>query len=74
MNVIKTPDGIEYYRLATTKAAMKLEKIGLKHSSGRALRPAWASTLGLKPRDSYDTYIAELQKRMDVLLAAKEAT
>ncbi|MNY76902.1 hypothetical protein D3C86_2166350 [compost metagenome] len=52
-----------------------MEKVGLSHSGmrGKKLRPMWAKKLGLKPRDDYDMYIAECQRRMDALLAAKQA-
>jgi hypothetical protein len=58
-----TGEGITYFQLAAVKAALKLEKVGLKHSGG-AIRPKWAKRLGLKPRDSHDTYINTLNMRM----------
>lgn len=61
---------IDYAQLATVKAALKLEAKGLKHSSGRALRPCWAPRLGLKPRDSYELFIATIQGRMEEILAS----
>ena len=72
MTVINDPEGIEYARLASLKGQLKLEKVGLK-SSGGALRPRLAAYLGLKPRDSHDKYIAECQRRMDEILAKKQA-
>ncbi|MNH41291.1 hypothetical protein D3C87_1375930 [compost metagenome] len=73
--VINTPDGIEFAGYATLKQQFKMEKVGLSHSGmrGKKLRPMWAKKLGLKPRDDYDMYIAECQRRMDALLAAKQA-
>lgn len=72
MLMLTTPEQIDYAKLATVKAAMKLERVGMKTRHG-ALRPKWAETLGLKPRDSYDTFIAELQRRMDEYLKAAGA-
>lgn len=76
MTVINTPEGIEYAGYATLKQQLKMEKIGLSHSAmrGKKLRPMWAAKLGLKQRDSYEVFIAEVQKRMDAILAAKQAS
>ncbi|MNI52072.1 hypothetical protein D3C73_1068290 [compost metagenome] len=74
--VINTPDGMQYAGYATLKSQLKMEKIGMSHSAmrGKKLRPMWAAKLGLKPRDSYEMFIAECQKRMDELLEkAKQA-
>ena len=74
--VISTPEGMQYAGYATLKSQLKMEKIGMTHSAmrGKKLRPMWAAKLGLKPRDSYDMFIAECQRRMDELLeAAKQA-
>jgi hypothetical protein len=65
-----TGDGITYYQLAAVKAALKLERVGLKHSSGRAIRPAWAKRLGLKSRDSYELYIETIDKKLSEMRAA----
>lgn len=69
---IDTPDGMQYAELAILKSTFKMNKVGLKHSAqrGKAIRPMYAKMFGLKPSDSYDMYIAEIQKRMDVLLEA----
>lgn len=76
MTVINTPEGIEHAGYAILKQQLKMEKIGLSHSAmrGKKLRPMWAAKLGLKPRDSYEMFIAEVQKRMDAIVAAKEAS
>lgn len=76
MTTINTPEGIEYVGLAALKQGLKMEKIGLKHSAmrGKALRPMWAPKLGLKPRDSYEVFIAEVQRRMDNILASNQAS
>lgn len=66
-----TPDQIAYFRLASQKAQLKMEKIGLK-SSGGPLRPRLAAEHGLKPRDSHDKFIAAIQTKMDAMVAAAE--
>lgn len=62
---------VDHAGLAILKAQLKLEKVGLTHSAmrGKKLRPMWAEFLGLKPRDSYDDFIAEVQRRMDEIVA-----
>lgn len=73
MTTINTPEGIEYAGYATLKMQFRMEKQGMTHSAmrGKKLRPMWAEKLGLKPRDDYDKYIAECQRRMDEILANK---
>ena len=73
MSTANTPRHLEYWQLASVKGALKLESKGLKHSSGKSLRPAWAKHLGLKPRDSYEKYIETIQARMEVLLKEEQA-
>lgn len=70
MTTASNPDEITYYQLATLKGALRMEKVGLSHSAmrGKKLRPMWAAKLGLKPRDSYDTFIEAVQARMNTLL------
>lgn len=62
-----TPDQIAFFRLASLKQQLKLEKVGLK-SSGGAIRPRIATEFGLKPRDSHDKFIAAVQAKMDAML------
>lgn len=66
--VLTTPSAIAYGRLASLKGMLKLEKVGLKTRDG-ALRPRIAAEFSLKPRDSHDKFIAEIQRRMDEALA-----
>lgn len=72
MTVISSPEGLEYAGLATLKSQFRMEKVGLTHSAmrGKKLRPMWAKHLGLKPRDTYEDFIAEIQRRMDAILAS----
>lgn len=73
--VINTPEGMQYAGYATLKSQLKMEAHGMTHSAmrGKKLRPMWAAHLGLKPRDSYEMFIAECQRRMDEILANKQA-
>lgn len=60
---ITRPNGIAICQLLALKGAIRLESIGMKHSSG-ALRPRWAAKLGLKPRDSHAKYIETIEARV----------
>lgn len=62
--VISSPDQIARYQLMTVRAMLKLEKLGMRHSSG-PIRPMWAPKLGLRPRDSYDKFINALTERIE---------
>jgi len=68
----QTPDEISIFRLLSVKHQLNFEKMGMK-SSGGALRPRLAKEFGLKPRDSYEMYIAAVQKKIDEVHAAREA-
>jgi hypothetical protein len=70
--VFDTPNQIGYVRFASLKAALKMEKVGLK-TRGGALRPRLAKEFGLKPRDSFDTYIAHCETQMAVLKAKEHS-
>lgn len=63
---------VNYFCLASWKGALKLEKVGLKHSGG-AIRPRIAARLGLKPRQSYDVFIERIQSLMNQIIAEKAA-
>jgi hypothetical protein len=54
----------QVFRWASVRQQLKLERIGLR-SSGGALRPRLAKTLGLRPRDSYEVYIAAVTARLE---------
>ena len=66
-----TPDRVGYFRLASLKGMLKLEKAGLK-TRGGAIRPRIAGELGLKARDPHDKFIAEIERRMGELFAAQQ--
>jgi hypothetical protein len=67
-----TPEEISYFRLASIKSQLKLEKVGLK-SRGGALRPRICKEFGLPKTRPHDEFIAVIQKRMDDIIAAKQA-
>lgn len=69
--VFDTPESIEYFRLASLKGRVKLEKVGMRGRGGQ-VTPIMRKEFGLKARASHDEVIAAIQKRMDELLCLKE--
>lgn len=72
MTAITTPDGISHFRLASIRGMLKLEKVGMK-TRGGAIRPRIAAELGLRPRDSYDVYLAKIEQMLADSRAAIQA-
>ena len=72
MTVASTPEQVAHMRLCSLKGMLKLERVGMK-SRGGALRPKIAAELGLKPRDSYDTFITACEKRIEESLESLRA-
>lgn len=70
MSWATTPEQIAYVRLASLKAQLKMEKVGMK-TRGGALRPRLAAEFGLKPRDTHQKFIDTIQDRMNVMLGAQ---
>jgi hypothetical protein len=62
--IINTPEGIKYVQMAAAKGAIRLEKLGMRHSKIGSVKNAWAKHLGMRPRATHDEVIAELEKRM----------
>lgn len=66
MTTVNTPDGVEYFRLASLKQQLKLESHGMK-SRGGAIRPRISAEFGLSPRATHASYIEIIEKRMEAL-------
>lgn len=71
MTTLSTPNGIEYARLAACKSMVKLELIGMKHSSGRSVTAAMRREFGLARNASHAAVIGCIVKRMVELLDAE---
>lgn len=71
MTTILTGNGIEYAALCALKGAVKLEKVGMRHSSGRSMRKRAALAMGLKSGASHDNVIAALEKRIHEMLVVQ---
>lgn len=70
--IADNPDSIEYFQLSAAKAAIKLESVGLKHSSGKCVRKMWALHFGLSARAKHDEVTSCIKQRMEFLLTAKQ--
>jgi hypothetical protein len=64
MAVINTPEGIARFQLAQWRAAIKLEALGMRHSSGRSVRKHAAIQLGMKPNAKADAVLAVLNEML----------
>lgn len=58
-------DQISLARLMTLKQAVKLENLGMKHSSGKSMRKVAAVELGYGPQTGMDTIIGALTREID---------
>lgn len=68
--VFQTPDEIAYYRFASLKFRLGVERAGMTFRDG-ATRPQLAAEFGLKPRDPLTAYIAYCETQMALLLAKR---
>lgn len=58
---------VTVWQLMQLKAAIKLEKVGMHHSSGRSARMHAARALGMPGRPSHDKVIAALHEAIESL-------
>lgn len=63
---------IEIAQLMVLKQAVKLELVGLKHSSGKSMWRVVARELGLSSRTSHDDVIGALNKEINARLKAMQ--
>lgn len=68
--VLATGNGVTVFALMSQRMQLKLEAKGLK-SSGGALRPRLAASLGLKPRDSHAKFITAIELKIQAIYAGQ---
>jgi hypothetical protein len=68
--IIQGPDQIALARLMVLKQAVKLESVGMKHSSGKSMRKMAAVELGYGPQTGIDTVIGALEREINRQLKA----
>lgn len=69
--VIEGEAEIAITRLMVLKQAVRLEAVGMKHSSGRSMRRVACQELGLRANTSSDNVIGALTKEIDKRIKAK---
>lgn len=57
---------VQAFRMLSIRGKLRLESKGLRNLGG-ATRPKIAAEFGLKPRDSFEKFIAVAQERIDKL-------
>jgi hypothetical protein len=65
MTTLTTPEQISRFHLASLKGAVKMEKLGMKHSSGHSATAHARKLFGLKRTASHDEVLACIQKELD---------
>jgi hypothetical protein len=71
--IIATPNGISYAQLASLKGAVKLEALGMRHSSGKRMSAVAKKRLGLKMSTPIATAIMTIQDKMNELLEKEKS-
>lgn len=64
MNVSATPESIEMRRLITLRGALKLEKLGMRHSRLGSVRKVVRAIDGCPKTNDFDKLIAFLTERI----------
>lgn len=72
-NVISDPRAIERFRLATLRAAVRLEKVGMKRRGQSAKKQA-IMELDLASRSNHDEVIAALSAKMEEVFPVASLT
>lgn len=71
MDTVLTGDGVTYARLAALKAALKLEKVGMKRG-GRSAKSILCERYKISGRTGYATVLDKVQTEMDEMLKARQ--
>ena len=66
MAALTTPEAISHFQLLTLRAAVKMEGLGMRHSSGRSATAHAKRLLGMKMSAKREEVLAELNKRLEV--------
>lgn len=72
--VIEGEGQIAIARLMALKQAVRLESIGMRHSSGKSMRKVACLELGLVRNASYDSVIGALAKEIEKRLKQEQRT
>lgn len=58
------PVGTKIFQLLAVKGALRLESLGMKHSSGRSLRKVWALEMGLKSNAKFPEILVKIEEKL----------
>jgi hypothetical protein len=72
--VIDKPDAIRCAQLLAAKKAIKLEKAGMRHSSGKSIKAAWARHFQMPARSTHDAVIARIDAELNAGMQATVPT
>jgi hypothetical protein len=69
MTILETPDQIRAAQLLSARGAIKLEKLGMRHSrlGQNGLKRLWAKHYGLSPRAKHDEVLAKINEELNSL-------
>lgn len=65
MATLTDPRHIALFQLMQLRAALRLEAVGMKHSSGKSARKQVAALLSLKPRTPFPKLITALTAHIE---------
>lgn len=68
--VVQAPQ-VAYARLCAIKGVLVLESTGMRGRMG-PIRPKIAEELGLRPRDTFEVFIAAVKEKMEAALATQK--
>lgn len=57
------------FQMHAVRSALRLEKLGMRHSKVGSIRKGWAIKLGLKPNAKIDEVIEAVDKRIEEIKA-----
>lgn len=71
--VVEGKDDLDTAHLMVLKQAVRLEAVGMKHSSGKSMRKEACRILCLRPMTGYDTVIGMLNREINRRLLQRAA-
>lgn len=67
--VVSGEQGPRLFQLHAVKGALKLEKLGMRHSKVGSVRKAWALHFGMKANSKIDDVIARVEQEIEKIKA-----
>jgi len=70
MTIVNTPDGIRFAQLLSVRGMIRLQAMGMRHSSGKNVRKIWALHYGMKPNAKAADVLARIEAELEELKRA----